>query len=122
MEKVYRQYEDLAIEKKETFDSLLEVQSKIGEKEKELYALQLEKKSIAQKLIVYLKQARYEGIKKDTIIAYLQDFAGGCPSFNQVFEQAFPELCTKDRNLLSVAYATLSEAKEKVTRLVVKGG
>jgi hypothetical protein len=121
MEKTYREFTDLATEKQEIFNELLAIQKKLIEKEKEIYELQLEKKSVAQKLIAYLHQARYDGIRKDVIVAYLQEFVGGIPSFKQVFETVSHLLCDKDKTRLTNTYKTLSEEKGKVESLVVRG-
>jgi len=120
MERTYKLYEELPMVKKETFIALLEVHKQIMKREEELCNLQLERKSIEQKLIVYLQQRHYSGIQKNALIAYLQVFSGGAPSFLKVVNRVISRLCHKDRSILLNAYNNLLKAKEKTIGLVIK--
>jgi septal ring factor EnvC (AmiA/AmiB activator) len=121
IEKVYKQFSELTESRKEEFSELVEIQCQIAKLDAELYGLQLEKKEIAQKLIVYLQKSNYDGIKKEKIIAYLQTFSRGTPSFWEVYKKVEKELCNRDKVKLVSSYSDLSETREKTTSLVVKG-
>jgi len=121
MEKQYKEFSDLTELKQANFQELITIQRAIIQKEAELDNLQTEKKSIAQKLISYLEKSDYKGIRQDKIIAYLQSFTRGVPSFWEVYNKIFSELCNEDKAKLTNTYTDLSASKEKVTGLVVRG-
>ena len=120
MTKIYQEYKNLQPRERNRFAHLLHIHNRVMEHIEALAKLKLKLDKEEERLIAYLTQEHYSGIRWGEVIAYPQQFFGGAPSFLQILKAVVKQLCNKDRILLQDTYKNTIASRPRTLGVVIK--